>query len=172
MGKKSTPAAPPPPDPVATARAQTESNVNTAGANSYLGNADELGPDGSTVRYNVTGYHDVGGQMVPTFEKTTSLSPEAHQRYDQQNRLDSDLNALAINQTGRVSDLLSQPVSSAGLPDRVNALAPLPSLQGYDLARVGPGGPIQTSVGPSDFSSDRKRVEDALYDRLNPQLDR
>jgi hypothetical protein len=33
-------------------------------------------------------------------------------------------------------------------------------------------GNIQYDVGANDFSEDRKRVEDALYARLNPQLER
>jgi hypothetical protein len=31
---------------------------------------------------------------------------------------------------------------------------------------------LQTDVGPQDWSADRLRVEDAMYSRLNPQLDR
>ena len=36
----------------------------------------------------------------------------------------------------------------------------------------GDAGAIQRSLGPTDFSQDRQRVEEALYSRLNPQLDR
>ncbi len=31
---------------------------------------------------------------------------------------------------------------------------------------------LQTSVGPDDFSADRLRVEESLFNRLNPQIDR
>jgi hypothetical protein len=48
MGGKSSPPPPPQPDPYATARAQTGSNVSTSVANTVMGNANVIGPLGST----------------------------------------------------------------------------------------------------------------------------
>jgi hypothetical protein len=48
MGGKSSPPPPPQPDPYATARAQTGSNVSTSISNTVMGNADVIGPLGST----------------------------------------------------------------------------------------------------------------------------
>jgi hypothetical protein len=80
---------------------------------------------------------------IPRFAQTTTLSPEQQRLYDQQTRLGSDLNDLALSQTQRLADHLGRPIDASGLP----------------------------SVG-SDFSQDRQRVEQALFDRLSPQLER
>src|SRR5215217_7198873 len=79
MGFFKTPRAPAAPDPYAVGAAQTNSNVNTAVANSYIGNANARGPLGS-VNYDITGYHSIpdgnGGTVrVPTFSRTETLSP-------------------------------------------------------------------------------------------------
>jgi len=203
MGKKSTPAAPPAPDPYATAQAQTQSNLLTAQANSIIGNADETTPWG-TVRYtqlpsvrvggqggagagagggyglyngmpNIFGRSggttDAGGYDVPRFERTVTLSPTEQRKFEQQQQLGIDLNELALGQTRRVGDVLGQPINAEGLPERVTSLGALPELQGFNLARTSDVGDIQRQLGPTDFSADRQRVEDALYARLNPQLE-
>jgi hypothetical protein len=210
MGK-STPAAPPPPDPAATANAQTGSNVNTAVANSILGNANEVTPYGS-VSYTQNGSTHIGGPSgggpsgygpvgggtigqrqalpgtasrlagggggfnpgydIPSFTRTTTLSPEEQQKFNQQEQLGIGINDLALGQTARLKGTLDTPLTTEGLPDRVNSLGPLPTFRGYNLDRVGDAGPIQTSVGPEDFSADRKRVETALFDRIDPLLQR
>ena len=43
----SKPDAPTPPDPQATAQAQTGTNVSTAVANAYLGHVNQVTPDGA-----------------------------------------------------------------------------------------------------------------------------
>ena len=53
-GLFSSPEAPTPPNPMATAAAQTGTNVSTAIANSYLGNVNQNTPQGS-LRNEVTG---------------------------------------------------------------------------------------------------------------------
>lgn len=138
MGSKSPPPAPPQPNPSLVAAAQTGSNVNTAVANSYLGNANQYGPYGSTT-FSVNNYESIpdgnGGSVnVPRFNQFTNLSPAEQQKLDQQNKIGSMLNQVAIDQTGRIGKLLGTPIKA------------------------------------SDF--DRQRVEDALYARLNPQLQR
>ena len=134
-----TPKAPQAPDPVATANAQTSSNINTGVSNSYLGNANERGPLGN-VDYKVTGYNNVGGQKVPTFTKTTTLSPEQQQLYNQQTALGSQMNGIAGRQLTNLDSSLSQPLNMDGLPE-----AP---------------------------TGDRGHYEEALFNRLNPQLER
>jgi hypothetical protein len=191
MGKKQ-PTPPAPPDPYATAKAQTGSNVQTGIANAYLGNVNEYGPYGSVV-YKPSNYHYVGqgthpgsppkpgagyldtsgslggpgglagkllgrgtggaegnpddGYWVPQFDRITTLSPEQQRLYDQQTRLGEMLNGLAIDQTGRLSDHLGRPIDASGLPQR-------------------------GALSGNDFSADRGRVEQAMFERLNPQLDR
>ena len=167
MGKQ-TSAPPPVPDPYKTAQAQTGSNVNTAIANAWLGNANEIGPYGS-VTYEPTAWHNVGGSSpwgnygsgggggmdgggggygnggyrIPQFTRRVTLSPEQQKLYDQQNQLGRGLNQLAIGQTGKLTNWLDRPVDTAGLPSVAN-----------------------------DFSADRSSVEQAMFDRLNPQLER
>ena len=51
MGK---PSAPPPPDPKETASASTSTNVGTAISNAFLGNVNQVTPDGG-LNYDQTG---------------------------------------------------------------------------------------------------------------------
>ncbi|WP_141339699.1 tail fiber domain-containing protein [Bradyrhizobium sp. USDA 3458] len=147
MGK-SSPTPPAAPDPYKTASAQTGSNIGTAIANAAIGNANTVGPQGST-NFNVTGNTQwtdpESGKTynIPQYTATTTLSPEQQQLYNQQTALGSKLNNLATTQTDKISSLLSKPLSFSNLP-----------------------------TVPTDFSADRKAVEDAIYSRLDPQLDR
>lgn len=134
-----SPSPPQAPDPVATSKAQTTSNVQTAQANTALSNANEVGPTGS-VNYKVTGYQQVGDQRIPTYTKTTALSPQQQKLYDQQTGLGSQMNTMAKNQLTRLDGSLSKPITLAGLP----------AMPKYD----------------------RQHYEDALMQRMNPQLER
>ncbi|MGL4575865.1 MAG: hypothetical protein ACRCV9_13865, partial [Burkholderiaceae bacterium] len=152
---------------------QTTSNVNTATANTILGNANETGPLGS-VKYNITGYQTVNGQKVPQYEKVTSLSPGQQKLYDQQTQLGSQMNGIAGRQLNTLDRTLSTPISTDGLPAAVNSInAPkLGMLNGQLQTSFADAGDIQRSVGANDFSQDRLRVEDAINSRLEPQLQR
>ena len=134
-----SPSAPTPPDPTKTAAAQTKSNVGTAVANSYIGNANERSVLGN-VDYKITGYNNVGGQKVPTFTRTTTLSPEQQQLYDQQTKIGAQSNDIAGTELDQLKSSLSQPLNYDGLPE-----AP---------------------------AYDRQHYEDALNNRLEPQLER
>lgn len=178
MGKKSQPQAPPPPDPYAVGQAQTGTNIQTAIANAYLGNANEVGPMGS-ISYAPTSWNSIsgpnsvrgtggpmaqlggfaggskgaggansllgGGQdfQIPQFTRTTTLSPEQQRIYDLNTQTQEGLGKVGLEQTKRIGGVLNSPISASGLPDVTN-----------------------------DFSQDRQRVEQSLFDRLNPQLDR
>jgi hypothetical protein len=73
---KNMPAAPPPPDPVATGNAQTASNISTAVANAKLGNINQKTPFGSTTFSQTGGYTDPKtGQWVPSYTETQKLNP-------------------------------------------------------------------------------------------------
>jgi len=147
MGSK-TPKTPAAPDPYATAKAQTGSNVATATANSYLGNASEVSPLGK-VDYSVSGYKPVFDAStgttynVPQFTRKETLSKAQQGLYDQQVQLGRDMNGLAIGQTKRLSDVLNQPVNLDGLPE-----------------------------APGDQDAYRQRVEAAMGERMNMGLDR
>jgi hypothetical protein len=71
---KSTPQAPPAPNPALVAQQQTGSNIDTAVAQKALNNTSQYTPFGSTT-YQQTGSQDVGGIDVPTYSQTTSFNP-------------------------------------------------------------------------------------------------
>lgn len=155
---------PTPPDPYKTAAAQTNTNVSTSIANTVSGNANENSPIGS-VRYTQNGTYqlneptyDSQGNVtgsttrdIPTWLRTVTLSPEQQAIYNQQVGLSQGMNDLAAQQLSRLSGTLSEPINLDNLP----AIGQLPTAQ---------------TVGTNDYSADRQRVEDALYARLNPQL--
>lgn len=111
MGK---PRAPAPPDPRQTSAASTSTNVGTAIANAWLGNVNEITPDGET-RVEQTGsrtWYDPYTEQeyeVPTFTRTTSYSPEQQAIADQQNQANLGLSTLGNQQTQRLQGLLSTP---------------------------------------------------------------
>lgn len=110
-----TPKAPAAPDPAKTAAAQTDSNINTAVANSWLNNANEVGPLGN-VTYTQSGTQMVDGREVPQFTRTTTLSPEQQQLYDQQTALGSQMNDIAGRQLSTLDNTLSSALNFDGIP--------------------------------------------------------
>ncbi len=187
------PAAPTPPDPTKTAAAQTQGDVQSAIANSYLQNANQVGPLGS-VNYAQSGTHTIkdaeGNPIdVPSFTQTTTLSPDQQHLLDQQTQLGGSLNDLAQSQTNRLSGVLNQPVTTNNLPASVTSLS-TPTFQNYGsnptFQDYGPGpsftnasttfgntaGNIQYNVGPTDFTADRDATTAAMMSRLQPEMDR
>ena len=172
MGK---PDAPTPPNPYATAAAQTGTNVATGVANAFLNNVNQNTPQGS-VNYSPTGSYGwtdpSTGQtyQIPTFTSTQSYSPGEQNLYNTSLQSRQQLANMGLSQAQRASGILSTPFDpSTGGPAAGNA-------QGiYNVGKAATsydaGGPITTSYGPSDnFSADRQRVEDSLMARMNPQL--
>jgi hypothetical protein len=182
MGK-SSPQAPAAPDPYATARAQTGSNVGTAIANSWLGNANEIGPLG-TLNYDQSGTHSVSdGQgnnyEVPSFTRTTQLSPNEQLKLEQRQGLDLGLLGLASDQLGQVSGALGQPLGDVGFnaqsylaanPD-VAAARPTyrAAVQGQDAVAANPG-----SWNAQEYMNANQDVNAAWQNDFNAQsyLDR
>jgi hypothetical protein len=170
----SKPDAPTPPNPIATAAAQTSSNVQSGVANAFLNNVNQNTPDGS-LSYDVTGNYawtdPTTGQtyQIPRFTSTQTLSPQGQAIKDQTGQTQLNLASMANTQSGRVGSLLSQPFNpNAGAPGGgdANIFRDNFGVTGYDA-----GGPIQKSLaGADDYGADRERVEAALYGRLNPQL--
>lgn len=169
MGGKA-PKTPPAPDPFATAAAQTGSNVTSAIANSWLGNANVKSPLGTVTNQQRTKggkplYQTVSdpatGQsfQVPLFEQIIKLDPAQKTLLNQQNKIGSQLNKLAYSQSKRLTehlqnrpDLLSQLPGVRDAPTDVN-FDGLPELA-------------------NDMDAYRGQVESALFERLNPQLQR
>jgi hypothetical protein len=193
MGKPSPPS---PPNPVDTARASTSTNVGTSITNAYLGNTNQITPDGS-LTYETTGEHTWDDPYtglsikIPTFTATQKLSDAQQAIKDQTDAAKVGLAGMANYQTGRLSNLMKSEIDlskapTPGDPSGIgNILAPSTSFgaagdpqaslgdYGKQLTEFGDAGAITKDYGPADnFSADRGRVEEALYGRLNPQLQR
>jgi hypothetical protein len=130
-------------------------------------------------------YTDLGNDR---WRKDTTLTDVGQRQFDLQNQVDEGTNRLALQGVGQASNVLNSPFSLDGLTRE-----PAPGLIGWTgvqrtidgggpiQGRVGDGGQIrsdfgdagqlQRSVGPSDFSADRQKVEQAVMSRMQPQLD-
>lgn len=171
MGK---PDAPQPPNPYQTAAAQTGTNVSTAVANSFLQNANQVTPNGN-LNWDVTGSYNwtdpSTGQTynIPRWTSTQTLSPAGQQLQGQNDATKLNLATMANQQSARVGNLLNtpfNPTTGAPMAGDASTISNIGDPRsGYDA-----GGNITTSYGPDNFSQDRQRVEQALMDRLNPQL--
>lgn len=151
------PKAPQAPNPEKVAQAQTTSNVNTAVANSVIGNANEVTPYG-TVTYNQVGSQNVGGIDVPQYERVTTLSPEQQQILDLNNQFDIGSGQLATSQVDRLRGILDTPITADNLAtQRADGMISAPQF---------------SKMQENDWSADRQRVEDAMFSRLNPQIER
>lgn len=115
MGSKSQ-SAPQAPDPKAVIGQQTQSNVNTAVADSYLNRVNQYGPQGSKT-YSIDSWKNVAGTDVPIWGETTTLSPEQQKIYDSQTQLTQGTSDLANKYVGRIGEATAQPFNYDGLPD-------------------------------------------------------
>lgn len=194
MGKKSQPQAPAPPDPYAVGQAQTGTNIQTAIANAYMGNANEIGPQGS-ITYEPTSWHGING---PTGVSGTG-GPMSHGAGGAGFGPES-LGIAGMN-PGAMGAILGsggggQGQGSGGfqVPQFTRRVTLSPEQQRlYDLntqtqeglGKIGLeqtkriGGVLSSPIDasglpqtPGDFSADRTRIEGDLFSRLNPQLER
>ncbi|RUX96147.1 hypothetical protein [Mesorhizobium sp. M7D.F.Ca.US.004.01.2.1] len=111
MGK---PKAPSPPNPKDTSAASTGTNISTAIANSYLNNANQVGPDG-TITYTDNGSQSITDPytgktyQIPTRTATTTLSPAQQAIKDQTDKAQLNLGTLANNQSSFLNDYMAKP---------------------------------------------------------------
>jgi len=176
MGK-SSPSMPSPPDPVETANAQAAANAETARLNAELNRVDQYTPYGQIVYSRIpntpqTGTSGTGGttggvgvtygtggtrerfadenrdgestyQYRPGEDRwraDITLSPEQQRIYDLQSEARTQYGEIGNRALGRVGDIMDTPLDFSGLP-QIN-----------------------------DGVTDRRRVEEALFGRLQPQL--
>lgn len=143
---------PQPPNPIATAAAQTGTNVATGVANAFLNNVNQRTPQG-TLSYDVTDdfvWTDPStGQnyRIPRFTATQLYSPEQQnifnsQREAQQNM--ADLGVTATEQLGSIFGSTFDPVSGAPAPGSADWITgqPLAQTEFEDV-----GGPQRTYEG-------------------------
>jgi hypothetical protein len=139
MGKKSGPAAPAAPDPMATAQAQTQVNRDAAITQANLNRINQYTPEGS-LTYSQNGTNADG---TPIYSSTQSYSPAEQAKYDSNNRVALALNGLAENNVGRVADAQATPFSYDGmqqLQTRYGGNNP------YQLQTVQPVGPVRSNA--------------------------
>lgn len=102
MGKQQAPA---PPSPQLTAQAQTQSNVDTALAQSRLNNVNQITPYGNLT---YTSANDANG--IPQYTATQTLSPKAQGIYEASMGTQQNLANLAQEQSGKIGQYLSNPI--------------------------------------------------------------
>lgn len=131
MGKKSGPAAPAAPDPVATAAAQGAANREAAITQANLNRINQVTPEGS-LRYSIEGYNADG---TPQYTQTQTYSDAEQRKYDQQNQVAFALNDTAVDNISRVRQAQATPFT-------YNGMTPLET-------SVGGGNPFQLQAGPN-----------------------
>jgi hypothetical protein len=101
----SAPKPPSPPDPAATAAAQTQSNKDTAVAQYGLNATNQVTPYGN-LTYNQIGTWEDG---TPRFEATQSFSPEQQNLYNLSTQTQTNLGQLGVDQSAKVANILNTP---------------------------------------------------------------
>lgn len=109
MGKSKAPAAP---NPKETSAASTATNIGTAIANAYLGNVNQVTPDGTrtTTQTGMHSWHDpYTGKTydIPTFTTTEELSAIQQQIKDQGDAASLNLATLGNNLSGTLGQQLT-----------------------------------------------------------------
>lgn len=120
MGKKA-PSAPAPPDPKATAAAQSQLNKETAVTQAMLDRQVAYSGPYGTVRYVRTDPGTLPYEQGQ-FEQQVVLTPEGQALQAQEIALDRGMNQTAIDQLGRVQSTLAQPVNFSGSTSVEDAL--------------------------------------------------
>lgn len=188
IGKPKAPSAP---DPKETASAQTGTNVSTATANAWLSQPNQVTPDGTLTRTQTgtqTIYDPTLGKSyeIPTFTDTVAYSPAQQAIADANNATNLNMAQLARDQSGRLQSLLGQPLNLNGLPAGGDAS----KITTPKYQQFGSGPQLQTSVANAgkiqnsfadaggitksygtDYGANVQEVQDALFSRLNPQID-
>jgi len=100
--------APKAPDPQKMAAQQTASNINTATAQQWLNNTNQVTPYGN-LTYAQTGMNKVGGQNVPQFTATQTLAPEELAALQRERGLNQLWDETAMRQGKVASDVMATP---------------------------------------------------------------
>lgn len=152
-----------------------------------MGNVNQITPDGSltydqTGSYKFTDPYTGHSYDVPTFTATQTLSPEQQAIQDQTRGAQGNLASIANAQSGFLKDYLGQGVNTTGVPGLMGSAGQRTNIGGSYATSVGGGYDtsfdrnirgnftdkvdlVDTYAGADDFSADRQRVEDALWER-------
>ncbi len=189
MGKTSPPEATPPKE---TSEASTSTNVATAIANAYLGNLEtETTPYGTT-RVTQTGMESIydpyteANYDVPRFSRETVLSPEQQAITDELNASSLNMASMANQASANLETHLGTDFSLDNAPQSADVSDLYrPTYASFDrdapayvntfedagpIARdIDGAGDITRTYG-TDHATERRRVEDAMTERLEPQM--
>jgi len=198
----SDPPTPPDPIRTASAATATNVSTSVANAflnninqNTPEGQLRYDVPEGAAGTYSWSDPTTGQTYNIPRFTATQILSPQQQAIRDQTVGAQTNLATMANQQSGNLRDLMNRPFNpSTGAPGTgqaswlndpqfwaYNSLGqfgdnvPLQqSLGDYGSQQTGFGdaGNIQRDYGANDFSGDRTRVEESLYQRMDPQLQR
>ena len=167
---------PTPPNPVVTANAQTASNIGTGIASNYLNAQNQVTPSGN-LTYNINPYgytyqDPLGGTYnIPQTTVTQSYTPTGQATLEAQQRTGLNLANMGEQQSNKLAQLLGS--SFQDTFNQAPGSAPMDWLHNtaYATGDIADVGGLTRDYGPADnFSEDRKRVEAALFERMNPQL--
>lgn len=156
MGKPSAP------DPTATAKAQTDSNKDTAVANANINRVDQFSPLGSST-YQVTGTNPDG---TPKYAQTTEMSAPIKGIFDSQVANQQHQQDISTTLLNNVASQYSKPVDTSGVtPLTTSAGAPATATLGNYATTAGDGGgQIQRNLGSmSNIPGVIKGAQDAAY---------
>lgn len=191
MGKKSGPAAPAAPDPVATANAQAAANKDAAITQAGLNRVNQYTPQGS-ITWSQNG---VDASGIPQYSQTQTYSPEQQALYNQQNQVAQGLGSLAQNNISRVADAQSKPFSFDGMtplqtgvqqgnlqygtanPQAKTDVGWAGGIQstygngGAIKTDFAQGGPLTYNVGGQDFNGAAAQAANATYQQAASRLD-
>lgn len=174
MGK-SSPKAPAAPDPVKTANAQTQSNLQTANAQAALNNVNQITPWGSQI-YSSTPNAD----GTKSWTSTISLSPEQQKLLDSENAVSQGLANLSQQQLGNLTQQLGKPLNYDSAPAQVTNVNAGKIPTSGQLQNSAQYGSIQNDVdmskvpglvGGADLRKTYEDAQKAAYGQQSAYLD-
>lgn len=179
-----TPKTPPPPDPVATAKAQADMNKQTATTQQQLNMVNQYTPEGN-IQYTQVGTWNDG---TPKFEMRQVYSPEQQKLYETGVATEQNLADLAKSQSGFLNEYMAKPAdlsagaltaraNEMGLPQAVQwngNIAPTTTGNSWQAERINPIGiGSNENLAQGLFDSAARRMGNTIsrdYDSLQSQL--
>ena len=168
MAKKGNSSTPPPPDPVVTAKAQSDANIATAQEQQRLNMIGTVGPQGST------GYR-VDDSQPGGYVQYTNLSPQEQASYDLSKQAENAALGVAGQQIGRVGEALDRRLDLSTLPGMQTGVGAQQMQTAFNM-----GGPLQYGFDPGqqvqgqvggDLEAARRNAEQAVYSQATSRLD-
>ena len=165
---KSSPSAPPPPDPNVTSAAQTASNVNTAKATSTLNNTNQQTPWGNLTYTQAPGVNGQPGQWTAN----TQLSPAEQQLLTSQQTGQQSMANLANGQIGNVANSMSTPLNFNSSPGvQTGGMQSTLTPNNINLQSGVNTSGLPQLVGGSDLTGAMNTAQQAAYKQQTAYLD-